>query len=69
MKCDLCGKPVAFIGEPFAKKVTGWVLGPKFDSMKLRQDTGEIAHNSCVLMVQNGQDPMSPDLFGETNDV
>lgn len=62
--CALCFNDVRDTDET-AKEVVGWVGGPKKDSMRLRKDTGEVAHESCVQLVAAGQDPTQPDLFDD----
>lgn len=52
-----CGKPLNPYDEGIWKEVTGFVGGPKSDSMRLRQDTGRYAHNSCVQKAAQGQAP------------
>lgn len=54
--CSLgCGNPVNPHDEGVWKKVTGYVGGPKKDSMRLREDTGEFAHAHCVARLLEGQ--------------
>lgn len=54
--CSLgCGNPVNPHDEGVWKKVTGYVGGPKKDSMRLREDTGEFAHSHCVARLLEGQ--------------
>ena len=59
--CSLCGKPVN--KDTAWKEVTGWVGGPRKDSMRLRQDTGKFAHDSCVEKVSSGLPPEQETLF------
>lgn len=61
MKCAICERPIET--EDFYKEVKGWVGGPKKDSMRLREDTGRVAHADCVSILASGQDPTQPDLF------
>ena len=63
--CGLCQQWVSADETAFWKEVTGWVGGPKKDSMRLRQDTGRIAHNECVRRMSEGQAPDQPDMFNE----
>lgn len=60
--CRFCHKMVRD-DQDAAKEVSGWVGGPKKDSMRLRRDTGDLAHEHCVTLVMAGQDPTQPDLF------
>lgn len=61
--CHLCGKPVDKNAADVWKQVTGFVGGPKKDSMRLREDTGYFAHDACVAKVQEGQAIDQPGLF------
>lgn len=61
--CALCGNPLNPHDLGVWKKVTGWVGGPKKDSMRLREDTGEYAHNHCVQKLQEGQAIDQPTMF------
>ena len=64
-RCGLCGDMIDRHDTGVWKKVTGWVGGPKKDSMRLREDTGEVAHDDCVAKLQAGQAIDQPDLFEE----
>jgi hypothetical protein len=61
--CFFCGEGVVPYTPGVAKQVTGFVGGPKMDSMSLREDTGKHAHQTCVDKVKEGQVPGEPDLF------
>lgn len=61
--CGLCHQPLNPDDSDNWKEVKGWVGGPKQDSMRLRTDTGELAHPACVLAVSDGQVPGADDLF------
>jgi hypothetical protein len=61
--CPLCFNPVDPDSPDVWKEVKGWVGGPKQDSMRLRQNTGEFAHHDCVLAAADGQVPGAGDLF------
>lgn len=65
VKCFFCPKPVNPHDLGTWKQVTGWVGGPRKDAMTLREDTGEYAHESCILKAKAGQTPDQPDLFEE----
>lgn len=54
-RCALCYKPVLPHDKDTWKQVIGWVGGPRKDSMRLREDTGSYAHDSCVAKIQSGQ--------------
>lgn len=63
--CTFCKGPVNPHDQSTWKKVSGWVHGPRKDSMTLRQDTGEYAHSHCVEKAKAGQPVDQPDLFGD----
>lgn len=61
LPCALnCGKPVNPYDNGVWKEVTGFVGGPKKDSMRLRTDTGRFAHDACVHKASMGQAPDQP---------
>ena len=61
LPCALnCGKPVNPHDLGVWKEVTGFVGGPKKDSMRLRIDTGRFAHDACVQKANMGQAPDQP---------
>lgn len=62
--CPLCGEPVDKDAKDTWKEVSGWVGGPRKDSMRLRRDTGYYAHGPCVEKIQQGQAVDQPELFG-----
>ncbi len=64
--CVLCGQSLTPNHPDTWKQVTGFVGGPKKDSMRLREDTGRYAHDDCVKLAQSGQDPSQPSLFDMT---
>jgi hypothetical protein len=61
--CPFCSEVVNKHDPSTWKAVTGWVGGPKKDSMRLRKDTGYYAHDRCVQRLQSGQAADQPDLF------
>lgn len=61
--CGLCHQPLNPDDTTNWKEVKGWVGGPKQDSMRLRSDTGKLAHHSCVMAIADGQVPGADDLF------
>lgn len=63
--CTLCGKPLNPHDLGTWKEVTGWVGGPRKDSMRLREDTGRYAHDACVAKLQAGQAIDQPSIFEE----
>lgn len=63
LPCALnCGNPVNPYDNGVWKEVTGFVGGPKKDSMRLRTDTGRFAHDACVHKANMGQAPDQPTL-------
>lgn len=58
-----CGMPVNPHDVGTWKEVSGWVGGPRKDSMRLREDTGKYAHDACVARVQAGQAADQPSLL------
>ena len=63
-ECALgCGNPLNPHDLGVWKEVTGFVGGPKKDSMRLREDTGRHAHDACVQRAQEGQQVGGPTLF------
>jgi hypothetical protein len=63
--CNICFQEVDPHAESTWKQVKGWVGGPRKDSMRLREDTGEFAHDACIEKLSNGIPPDQPDLFGD----
>lgn len=63
--CSLCGDPVRMSDSTIWKEVSGFVGGPKKDSMRLRKDTGRFAHDSCVAAAQDGQEPTQSSLLDD----
>jgi hypothetical protein len=45
--CALCGKEILDPRLGVAKQVVGWTL-PRSSALKLRYETGALAHVSCV---------------------
>lgn len=64
-KCALCHKDLNPHDLGIWKQVTGWVGGPKKDSMRLRDDTGKYAHDGCVQKLSAGQPVDQPSMFEE----
>jgi hypothetical protein len=64
-RCLICNKKVNKDDKSTWKQVTGWVGGPRKDSMRLREDTGKYAHDECVLQRQRGIAPDQTSLFDE----
>lgn len=67
-ECSFCGGPVNPHDIGIWKLVTGWVHGPKWDSMTLRIYTGYFAHNHCVKKASAGQTADQPDIFEVSTD-
>ena len=61
--CKLCGKEVNPHDPETWKEITGFVGGPKKDSMVLRTDTGNFACSSCIHKAKLGQAPEQNSLF------
>lgn len=66
--CAICGGPVNPYDRSTWKEVTGWVGGPRRDSMRLRRDTGRYAHNHCVGKTPPSSAEYSAMLRGEPVD-
>jgi len=62
-QCKLCGKDINPHDTASWKEVTGFVGGPKKDSMVLRTDTGSFACTPCVHKAKDGQAPDQNSLF------
>lgn len=63
--CGLCGNPLDKDDPTNWKQVVGWVGGPKKDHMRLREDTGLLAHDTCVQKLAQGQAPDQPSIFDD----
>jgi len=61
--CKLCGKDINPHDISSWKEVTGFVGGPKKDSMVLRTDTGSYACTPCIEKAKQGQAPDQDSLF------
>ena len=61
--CPLCSNSINKDDPTNWKQVVGFVGGPKKDSMRLRQDTGILAHDACVKKLAEGQAPDQPSMF------
>lgn len=61
--CPLCHNSINKDDPTNWKQVVGFVGGPKKDSMRLRQDTGILAHDTCVKKLAEGQAPDQPSMF------
>ena len=62
-QCKLCGKDINPHDAASWKEVTGFVGGPKKDSMVLRTDTGKFACTPCIHKAKVGQAPEQTSLF------
>lgn len=65
VKCFFCGGPVNPHDLGTWKQVTGWVGGARKDSMTMREDSGEYAHDHCVNKARMGQAVDQPDMFSD----
>lgn len=64
--CNFCFNNIDPDDEDTFKQVTSWVSGPKLDGPKMREQTGRLAHKSCIDLLSKGQDPLEqPRLFEE----
>ena len=63
VKCFFCKGPVNPHDLGTWKQVTGWVGGSRKDSMTMREDSGEYAHDKCVNKARSGQAADQPDMF------
>lgn len=62
-KCILCYQSIDKYSASAWKQITGFVGGPKKDSMRLREDTGRYAHEECVKKLSAGQAIDQPSIF------
>lgn len=68
-ECALgCGRPLNPHDAGTWKEVTGFVGGPRSDSMVLRTDTGRYAHDACVRKAKAGVSPDQDSLFDDPKD-
>lgn len=63
--CPFCPNPVNPHDLGTYKLVEGWVKVKSGDSMVLRRDTGNYAHEACVNKLREGQAPDQESLFDE----
>lgn len=63
VNCLICKKPISPHDIATWKEVTGFVGGPKKDSMVLRKDTGYFACTPCIHKAKDGQAPDQNSLF------
>ena len=61
--CAVCSKPVNPHDSGTWKRVAGWVGRSRKDGMTLREDTGEYAHDHCILALRKGASPDQPSLL------
>lgn len=64
-RCHFCAEPVSDDDETAYREVTSWVHGPKLDGPILREQTGRVAHKTCIDKVAHGQAADQPELFPE----
>jgi len=69
VQCKLCGKDLNPHDIGTWKEVTGFVGGPKKDSMVLRTDTGKFACTPCVHKAKQGQAPDQDSLFDRVEPI
>jgi len=64
--CPFCSLPVDRENpDEFYREVVAWATGPKVQSPVLREQTGRLAHATCIQKQIAGQAVDQPDLFGE----
>jgi hypothetical protein len=63
VQCKLCGTDINPHDVSSWKEVTGFVGGPKKDSMVLRRDTGAYVCTPCIHKAKDGQAPDQESLF------
>lgn len=66
LPCFYCKGPVNPFDLSAWKRVTGFVGGVKKNSMKLSEDTGEYAHEKCVIKAMQGLSPDQPSMFDDS---
>lgn len=49
-----CGRPVNEFDKSTRHEITAWVGGEKMDGATLREKTGRVAHEACVLKRKAG---------------
>lgn len=64
-QCMFCNGPVNPYDESTYALVSGWVHGKKRDSMTLREDMGQYAHEHCILKAKGGQAADQQSLLGD----
>lgn len=64
-----CGRDINPHDISTWKEVTGFVGGPKKDSMVLRADTGRYACTPCIHKERAGQAPDQDSLFDQDEEV
>jgi hypothetical protein len=69
VQCKLCGGDINPHDIASWKEVTGFVGGPKKDSMVLRKDTGSYACTPCIHKARDGQAPDQESLFEEPEET
>lgn len=62
-QCLLCEQAIDIDDPTIWRQVTGWVHGPKRDSLTMRDDTGNVAHDECIHKLKEGQAVDQPSLF------
>ncbi len=62
-QCRFCNRDINPHDISSWKEVTGYVGGPKKDSMVLRTDTGRHACTPCIHKLKEGQAPDQESMF------
>lgn len=66
-QCFFCKNELDADDPTTYRQVESWVTGPKLDSPVLREQTGRLAHKTCIENIMRGQAPDQPGLFDEEN--
>lgn len=61
--CSLCKELVNLDDPTIYHEIRVWVHGPKRDGATARSSTGEVAHESCIVLLKDGQAPDQERLF------
>jgi len=64
-RCAFCPEPLDADDTTIYHEVKSWVTGPKLDGPVLREQTGQLAHKSCIQALIAGQAPDQPLLFDD----
>lgn len=62
-ECSFCSGPVNEYDSGSYKEQTVWVHGKKKNGATLRNPTGRVAHESCIIKAKANQPPDQEELF------